>query len=139
MAIPRTTAVLAALSSAVLAVGCDTVQDPPDVATAGTHPTGPTTSLDQARTEVGERVEEVRQSAAALGTAVTAVPAGVDPELVAAQQELQTASQRAQQASINSARPPARVTDAQNSAELAAALVTLKPALTATATDVSGY
>lgn len=110
-------------------------------ATAGLQldPTGPSTSLDQAKAQVSERVGAVQQSASVLDSAVGTVPAGADPELVTAQQNLRIASQRARTAVTQLGTAGRQVADAQDATELATALVMLKAALTATVSDVTGY
>ena len=72
------------------------------------QPSGPSTSLDQMRTEVRGRVSAVQQSAASLNTALSAIPAGADPELAAAQQQLQTAPNRRRARSNNSVPRPGK-------------------------------
>jgi hypothetical protein len=175
MATSRTTAVLAAFSSAVSLLGCGTIEETPGTsgtlsvpaapppaavawadgvcsassalresvrqmtATVQTDPTGSATSLDQAKAQIADRAAAVRQSAAGLSTAVADVPSDARPELVTAQQDLRTSSQRAQQAVTQLDAAAGQVRAAQTGAEVAAALVKLKVTLTATATDVTTY
>lgn len=104
-----------------------------------TDPSSSSTTADQVRAEVGTRVDAVQQSAASVQTALTALPAGADPELVAAQQQLQTASQRAQQA-VEQLGPAAdKVTAATTAAQTTAAVVSLAATLAGTVRDVGAY
>jgi hypothetical protein len=100
---------------------------------------GSTTSLDQARTQVRDRVATVQQSAASLDSTLSAVPAGTDPELQAAQQQLKTASQRAQDKVGQLGAAAAQLADASTPPDTAASLVTMKAALTGTANDLASY
>jgi hypothetical protein len=102
-------------------------------------PASSATSLDQARAQVRDRVAAVQQEAASLKSALSAVPAGAGPELTAAQQQLQTASQRAKGSIDQLGAAAGQVTDAGTASEMAAGLVTLKAAFAETATDVATY
>ena len=104
-----------------------------------TDPSSSATTMDQIRAEVGTRVDAVQQSAQSVHTAVTALPAGADPEIVAVQQQLQTASQRVQQSADQLRVAAGEVTAAQSRAETATALVSLTSTLAGTAKDVGVY
>lgn len=97
------------------------------------------TSLDQTKAQVNDRVRAVQQSAASLDAALSAVPQGADPAVATAQQQLQTASQRAQDAVAQLGDAARQVANAGTAAELATGLVTLKAALTGTAADLGTY
>jgi hypothetical protein len=102
-------------------------------------PSSAATSADQVRSQVKDQAAAVRQSAASLQTALTALPAGGDPDVVAAQQQLQTAAQRAQQSVAQLGDAAGKVTDSTTAGTLARSLVSLKGALRGTAADVSAY
>jgi hypothetical protein len=102
-------------------------------------PSSSSTSLDQAKAQVRDRVTTVQQSAAALASALSAVPPGADPALTAAQQQLQTAAGRAQAATEQLGAAADQVAAADTATEVAAGLVALKAALTGTANDLATY
>jgi hypothetical protein len=108
-------------------------------ALAPLDPSASGTSLDQARAQIRERVTAVQQSAAELSTALSTPPVGAGPELARAQQDLQMASQRAQQAVDQLGAAAGQLTDTQTAVQLAKNLLTLKAALTGAATDVAAY
>jgi hypothetical protein len=103
------------------------------------HSSSPATSLDQARAEVGDHVAAVQQSAASLRSALSAVPTGVDPQWAAVQQQLQTASKRAQGAVDQLGAAAGQVANAQTAADVATSLATLKAGLVGTAHDLATY
>jgi uncharacterized phage infection (PIP) family protein YhgE len=102
-------------------------------------PSASATSLDQARAQVSDRVTAVQQSATSLNTALTAAPAGADPQLAEAQQQLQTASQRAQTGVDHLGEVAGELAKAQTANQVATGLVTLTTAFTAAAADVGTY
>jgi hypothetical protein len=108
-------------------------------ASVPTDPSNSSTTLDQVRAEVGTRMEAVRQSAASVQTALAAPPAGADPDLIAAQQQLQTASQRVQQSVEQTGVAAGQVTASQTTAETTKALISLTAGLAGTTTDVTAY
>ena len=108
-------------------------------ALAPLDPSASASSLDQARAQIRERVTTVQQSAAELSTALSTAPVGAGPELAAAQQNLQMASQRAEQAVDQLSAAGGQLADSQTAAQLARNLVTLKAALTGAGADIATY
>jgi methyl-accepting chemotaxis protein len=102
-------------------------------------PGSSSTSLDQAKTQVRDRVTAVQQAAASLKSALKDVPEGADPQVTAAQQQLQTDSERVQTAVDQLGAAAGQVGAASTAIELAKALAAFKAALTATANDLETY
>jgi hypothetical protein len=169
MALSRTHAVVLCLLPALLLTGCgDSNGEPDSAAGAPTRASTPdaavswaggvcsasadlrasvrevggaltVTSPDQLRVEVRDRVAAVRQSAGSLNAALSAIPAGSDPELVAAQQQLQTAAQQAQSSIDRLGAAAGQVTEIQTAAEAATVLPALRTALTDTSSALETY
>jgi hypothetical protein len=102
-------------------------------------PANASTSLDQAKAQVRDRVAAVQQSATALGSALSAVPTDADPAVTAARQQLQADADRAKAAADQLGAAASQVAQASSAVEVAAGLVPLKAALTGTANDVETY
>ncbi|WP_433727683.1 hypothetical protein ACQP2Y_13030 [Actinoplanes sp. CA-051413] len=104
-----------------------------------TDPSSSSTTAEQIRAQVGVRVGAVQESAASVQTALTSLPAGADPDLVAKQQQLQTASQRAREAVDQLGVAAGKVTAATTATQTTTALLSLTATLSATGADVGAY
>jgi chromosome segregation ATPase len=107
---------------------------------------GSGSSLEQAQTQVTDRVEAVRTSAADLKAAIEDVPADAESEIAAAQQELQTASADVQEsltavgAALTAASSAGSAGDFITAlAQVATAASATKNAVTQLADDLSGF
>jgi hypothetical protein len=102
-------------------------------------PSSSSTSLDQARTQVRDGIAGVQEAGATLRAALAGEPGGADPELAAAQEQLQTASERATGSAEQLAQAAAGVSGAETPAQMTTALVTLRAALAGTANDLTAF
>jgi hypothetical protein len=103
-------------------------------------PTASGDALDQARTEVRERVGAVRVAADDLRAAVSTSPPGeLSKELASAQADLSSTADRARAAADDLATQGAALADAQTPTEIAAALTAVGGSLATLSAGVQTY
>jgi hypothetical protein len=95
-------------------------------------------SLEQAQTEVSERLDAVRQSTADLRDAIRDAPAGLDGALADAQQQLSTSSDDVRTSVDGLAQAASDMADAQTVRQFTSASAAALTALTAAGNAVSG-